>query len=205
MRPDARVGGAFVDIVAEMEHQIRMLGSHVLVGRVEARLVVLARGEREAQPLRHGFGSRHCSRAARRANRVPHGEAIPIPAVGLESGHFDMHGMGQFGRGNARAGSQDLPEHFVAGDFPTHAYVAGINSSAVERIRRKARPEHKPVRARIARGDSQSERIGAKGGPPVLPVGPRRSRGNRCQPDEVASSNCHAVILHRERAKKEGW
>jgi len=181
-----------------------MLGGHVLVSRVEACLVVLARSERQRQPIRHGLGCRHGAGPARGAHSIPCGKAIPIPAVGLEPGDLDMHRMRQLRRGCGRARPHDLSERVVAGNLPPHTNVA-IDPSAIQRIGRKARPEHEPVRAWIARGHAQRERIGGEGGPAVLPAAPRRSSRHRCQMDELASSECHAAMLHRKRKRRTGW
>ena len=43
------LGGAFVNVVAEVEDQVRLVLGHALVGRVVAVFVMLARGEGEVQ------------------------------------------------------------------------------------------------------------------------------------------------------------
>ena len=43
------LGGAFVNVVAEVEDEIRVILGHALIGRVVAVFVMLARGEGETQ------------------------------------------------------------------------------------------------------------------------------------------------------------
>ena len=86
-------GRFFVDVVAEVNDEIEILSRHMFEGRVVAHLVVLARGECEAEAVRRGASGRHCAGAADRAQFAAGLEAIPVPAVGLETLGLDVYGM----------------------------------------------------------------------------------------------------------------
>src|SRR5918992_5836237 len=91
--------GALVDVVAEVEHQVQVLLSHMPPCRVEAALPVLAGGEGQAHPAQRpgrvggGPGPADPAEVPPRAETVPVGPG-PLPPVDL-----DVHAMGEAGMG----------------------------------------------------------------------------------------------------------
>src|SRR6185295_2289253 len=83
----------FVDVVAEMDDEVGLVGDEVAVGAEEALLVLLARGEGEAQPRRRRVGGGRRVKAADRARRACGVEAIEVPAVGREAGELDARAV----------------------------------------------------------------------------------------------------------------
>ena len=90
--------GVLVDVVAEVHHEIQVLTGHVFVRGEVTLLVVLARRDRESQAIDRRLRPRKRACAADGAQRVTGTEPIPVPAVGLEAGHFHVDRVRPFRR-----------------------------------------------------------------------------------------------------------
>ncbi len=117
-------------------------------------------------------------------------EAIEVPPIRIQSGHFHMHGVGQFRSGNRRPAVHDLLHRFVVCDFPADFDVLIRHAPAMQRIRCQTRPDHKSVRRRIARGDTEREWIIDErhlllNKPVHRPTDQREKREGRGRPQEV--------------------
>ena len=82
----------FVDVVAEVHYEVEVLLGHVLIGREETGLEMLARCDGEAKPIDLGVGLGKGARAAHRAQLVSGAELIPVPRVRLEARDFNVNG-----------------------------------------------------------------------------------------------------------------
>jgi hypothetical protein len=153
-----------VDVVAEEDHDVRGLVREVPVGREVAVLVVGAGDETEPEPAEGLAGRRRRPRAADAALGLAAREAIPVGPAGLESAHLqvDRVGVGRLGDGLARL--DDSPHAVIRGDVVAEDDVAGGQPPGrgrvgPERLRGEPRPQDEPVRPRLARGHSETERI----------------------------------------------
>jgi hypothetical protein len=130
----------------------------MLVRRPVAFLLVLARCEREPQPLHIGTRGGRGPGVAHRTGQVAHGEPVPVLGVRLEVAGVDVHRMGQRRLGAGCAVGDDVVEVLVRGHLPgdrdrsvRHAAVIG------QRLGHQAGPEDHRVRQWIAGGDAQCE------------------------------------------------
>ena len=160
----------FVDIVAEKKHESGILVGEMPVSREIAVLVVRAGHEAEAQTLKRRAGRRQGRGAADAACGIAAHEAVPIGPAGRQTAHVEMHRIGESLLRHCLAAPHDIVHGRVGCDLVTDRDVAA--SHAARRLRidrqrfgRKSRPQYKAVRARRARGDTETERIA---GPPAL-------------------------------------
>ena len=152
----------FVDVIAQVKHQIELVLGHVLVRRVISLLEMLARSEGESHFRRAGIRGRHRARAADRALGVAGAEAIPVPAIRLETIDFDVHRVAELRRGDARAVAQHVAHAVIRGDFPRdfdrfrRQAAAGFERAGRNRVhsttpRGVGSPEATPSAERIGR------------------------------------------------------
>src|SRR4030095_11444593 len=80
--PWAFAATGFIDVVAKKDDYIQILAHHVLICRVVAGLILLARRERKSNAMRRILRSSLCS--SNRALDSSRCEPIPIPAIRLE-------------------------------------------------------------------------------------------------------------------------
>jgi hypothetical protein len=153
---------AFVDVVAEEDHQIRRIAQQLRVAVEIALLVVLARGERELERARRGVQRWRRAAAAGPAQRRTGHEAIEIGAIRTQPGDVDMHAVGELVHCAHAAFGHYLAEGFVLGDLPLHAdhRVALDAAVGLQRRGRQPCPQAETVRRRIARGHAELEGIG---------------------------------------------
>ena len=116
--------GRFVDVVAEERDEVGLVGGDVAVGAEVALLVLLAGGEGEAHaraPLCRRRGAVRVRPT--RAVRVAGGEAVPVPALGLEPVDLDVDRMRplRLARAPSPERSTDL-ERLVGGELPSHRH-----------------------------------------------------------------------------------
>src|SRR5882762_3456533 len=142
-----------VDVVAEKRDEVRLVGDNVAIGAEKSLLVLLAGREREAQALRRRRRRGRSARATDRALGGAGGEAVPVPALGLESRHFDVHGMGPRRLRNCFSRRNNRFHRLARGEFPAHADREGIETAG------EARPEDDAVRRRITRCHAERERV----------------------------------------------
>jgi hypothetical protein len=110
-----------VDVVAEEDDQVEVLGQHPVIGPVVTLLVLLAGGEREAQPLDGGAGGRGGPGAPDGTGLAAGPEPVPVPASRLQALDFHVNRVGPPGRGRHRALLDDLAHALVAGHLPVDA------------------------------------------------------------------------------------
>jgi hypothetical protein len=120
--------------------EIERLARHVAIGAVVAVLVLLARGEREAQ--------RAFVASGRGAVRVRPTGLVASPARKRyqysRSGSSPSHRRAPNGPTRAtpfRARGRDAPERVVVRDLPLHFDRLRRHAPACERLRREPRPE----------------------------------------------------------------
>jgi len=156
---ESRSPGLLVDVVAEMDDEIEVARRHVAIGREIALLVLLARGEGEAQPLRGAGGGGRGAGAAGRTLGGAGTEPVPVGTPRLEAAHVRMNRMGEGRNGLFGASRDDPGEGFVLGDQPVDRDRCVRHAAPFERLRCEARPQNDAVFARRARGDAQGEGI----------------------------------------------
>ena len=94
MLPDSAIlAGIFVDVVAQVQHQVEFFLGHVRVSGVQARLEMLAGSKGESHLRRLHIHSRQRARAADGALRLAARKTVPVPAIRLQPRQFDMNGM----------------------------------------------------------------------------------------------------------------
>ena len=195
--------GVFVDVVAQEQHGVQVFVHHVAVGGVVAVLPALARGEGQAHALRQRLGRRGGAGARHGRGRVAVHEAVEVPAVRLQAGHLDMHGMAQRRQRRGLALAHDAAKAFVLGDFPAHGQRVGQAAAgragghgAGHRAVQQAGPEHEAVGRRRAAGHAQrKERALRQGGGPAPARLPGGGSGGRCQADEFTA--LHGSVSRR--------
>ncbi len=129
---------AFIDVVAQVHHQVQVLFGHMLVGGVEAGFVVLAGGESETQSVHHGRGRR--TRARHRSLETAGTELIEIPARRAQAVDFHMHRMAEVRRGHGLAFSYAFAESLVLGENPFDIHGLVRHATASQRIKGEAGP-----------------------------------------------------------------
>ena len=157
--------GVFVDVVAQMQHQIQILFGHMIVSCEVAAFKMLARRESELQFLRHDAHGWHCASLTDPTHCITRLKAIPVPRVWLQAREFNVDRMPQLRRGQFCARLRDLLKSFVCRDFPFHFVAFRLHSATVDRINRQTRPQHNSIAGGISRGNSQLKRILREGRP----------------------------------------
>ena len=150
--------GVFVDVVAQEQHRVQVFLAHVPIGAVVAMLPSLAGGVSQPQLLRHRIGRRESSGAPGGAFPVAGHEAVEVPAVRLQAGHFHVDRMGQRGLGLGLAALRDAAELLVVRHFPAHGHR--LCAQALEpSVGQQAGPQHDAVMRRRAAGHSEGEGV----------------------------------------------
>lgn len=161
MRAYAGPGAALVDVVAEMQDQIRVLLGHPAVRREEPGLVVGA-GREEHRQRRAGAHRGGGPRAPGLGDVPLRAEPVPVLPARLEPADLDVHAVRRrLDRGH-RAACRELPEVAVAGHLPLHGDRRARHAAEAVRVERagcETRPQHHTARRGFARGDAQRERV----------------------------------------------
>src|SRR5688500_3696424 len=97
--------------------------------RVEARFVMLARREDEAESLVEAVGRGSRARAADRTGFTADDEAVPVVPAGLEPIDLDMDRMPPSRAGHSESDAHALLERVVLRDLPPHAHVVWRHAS----------------------------------------------------------------------------
>ncbi len=163
MAAHLRSPAGFVDIIAGVNDQVRALFSHIAIGVEIALLVMRARTPGDLHRVHARSIGRSGQRATGRARHAARMKAEEILSSRRQAVNLGMDGMTPIGQRPLDAGAHDKGEGFVFRQFPAH--IDGFRRHAaigIERIRREARPQHEPVRGRLARRDAQGKRIIAK-------------------------------------------
>jgi hypothetical protein len=142
------VGAPFVDVVAEEGDQIGRCLGNMPMRRIVAEFPVLAGCVCKAQQGGHRIRRRCGACASGRADRAAQHEAIPVPAIGLQSDGVDMHAVREFGQRRHASLCNDFPERVVFRDFPLNEHRQRRKRIRIQWIRQDARPQHDAIRAR---------------------------------------------------------
>ena len=160
---DSRIVGAigtlFVNVVTGVEHEIEVLGGEMPIRREVARLVLAAPADREPKPIDRRADCRRGHGTAGLAHLTAGVEPVEVFAAGLESADLGTNTVAQLGPGNHHAPPCDRLERRIARDLPAQFDGRGRHAAAFERIGREARPQHHPVRQRLAGRDAKREWI----------------------------------------------
>jgi hypothetical protein len=151
--------GELVDVVAQVQDEVRLVGEHRLVRGVIAMLVLLARGDGEPQAFRSriacGRRGGTTDRTARAAGREP----VPVGATRFETAGLDVHGVRPVRHRVLDTGTHDPTKLRVGGDLPRYGHGGGRHAAARrERHGGEPRPQHDVVRRRIPGSDPERER-----------------------------------------------
>ena len=152
-------GRPFVDVVAQVDDQVEIVLGHVLVGGEQPDLEVLARGEREPQPLRRRFGRRRSAGAADGAGLARGVEPVPVPAVGLQPVDFDVDRVRPVGRGDGRALGGRPSQSARPRPLPRRPRPSPPACRRLPAAREPAASRARRRRRRIARGDAERKRV----------------------------------------------
>src|SRR5690606_9561698 len=174
-----------VHVVAQVRNEIQLFAHHVLVRCPVTLLVMLAAGYGKVEGNDHA----RCGRGpepAPGAHCVARGEAAAVPACGLESANVHMNAVRELGRGRHAPGLHHVTEPFVARHFPgdrsAYPWHAALGFHGP---RRKPSPYDRPVRQRIARCDTELERVVLEAGAGSEAESRRGDRGHRCKAGDV--------------------
>ena len=162
-RPAGGSDPVLVDVVAEVHDDVEVLLGEPAIGGVVAGLPVLARGEGERERTQRCARCRCRLGSTDGAHVVAGAEPIEVLAPRLESVHLDVHGMSELPWRDGGPGRHDARHRLVRGDLPVDLHGAGPHPAVeLQRARREPGPEHDAIRARVARGDAERERVGAR-------------------------------------------
>jgi hypothetical protein len=135
----------FVDVIAEVDHQVDVLSRGGMAIGVEVAERQVRAAEHAELELAHGPVGQRARAASRRGLPGRVEEAVEVPAARGEPAGDRLDAPVAFGRGFGFAGRDDCAELRVARHLPAQAGAcAGFGEVA--------RPQHDPVRARLAAG-----------------------------------------------------
>lgn len=160
------VVAVLVDVIAQEEHQVRLLRGEVAVRAEIPQLPVRAGDKAEPRRVRHLMRCRQATRATDLAARAQCLKAVPVRAIGRQTGQLHVHRMAPGGAGNGLALAHDGAHLRVAGHLPTHRHRCAQSTASV-RVQRagcQPRPDHKAIGQRIAGRHPQRERVGSTAG-----------------------------------------
>ncbi len=146
-----------VDVVADVDDEVEIIGCDRSVRRPVAVLIILAAGQREAQRRRGGAGGRCGAGPADRAAHRAGAEPVEVHPGRLQTADVDMHGVRQPRDGVLRPHRHNLGEPVIGGDLPVNRDVAVGKRHAGGGLRHQPRPEDHPVGQRVAAGDPEAE------------------------------------------------
>ena len=174
--------GRLVDVIAQVDDQIQIVGQHMPVGRVIPLLVLLAGPRGEAQPRRGGIQRRRGPGAADRAGRVAGMEAVPIPAVRFQARQFGVHRMAPVRRRVTGGPGDDLAESLVRRDLDADRNAHRRHTAGGrKRLGGQAGPEHETIGQGITRGHPERKRVGGEFHPGLYT---ERQGAGQCQTAE---------------------
>jgi hypothetical protein len=200
---------ALVDVVAQADDQIELLGGHVPLDHVPAARVALAGREADADGVHLRVVARQRAGAADLAGEVPDPEAVPVGRGRVEAVDVDVHAVAVLPRRGGQAGLEQLAEALVRGQLPDHVHVIGGRGGDVGRLDHEPRPQDDAVVQRVARRDAQAERRrGERRGPGPRGVpgrgrlpGPAGAVGIRVEGGGVPGVGFRRRLAARERSR----
>ena len=143
--------GVFVDVVAQEDDGVGLLGAQVAPGGVVAVLPALAGGKGEAKALHLRARRRQAAGAAGGAGGVTQRESVEVPAVAGQAGQLHMHAVAQLGQGGGLAAAQRAAKVLVVGQLPAQRQRAQAVASR-QGLGVDAGPQHHAVGLRAAAG-----------------------------------------------------
>lgn len=151
--PGARV---FVDVVAQEQHQVRLVGHHMAPGRIVAMFPTLARRKGEAQRGGQVPGGRGRARAARGADGIAQHETVVVPAARRQAAQLHMHAVAERWHSRGFALVLDLCKPRIARHLPAH----GVGGQHLRRVgQRQPGPQYHAIGCRVATGNAQREGV----------------------------------------------
>ena len=156
-----------VQVVAQVQHQVRVVLRQPRVGGEVAVLVLRAAGERHGQRRRRLVQRRAGQGAAHRADVLAGAEPVEVFAPRAQAAQLHVHRVRGFDPGMLDAAGYYRAHARVLSHFPRHRDVAGGHAAQAvlgHGVHGQAGPDHEAVRPRLAGGDAQQERIGAEAG-----------------------------------------
>ena len=186
--------GVFVDVVAQEDDGVGLLGAQVAPGGVVAMFPALAGGKGEAEALHLRARRRQGARAAGGAGGVTQGEAVEVPAVAGQAGQLHMHAVAQLGQGDGFAAAHQAAKVFVMGQLPAQG---GGAAGGGQGGRGQAGPEHHAVVAGRAAGHAPGKGLAVQAGVGPGAVG-QAARGSRSAgPDQTAQEVAPLAVGER--------
>ena len=158
----SRVGfRALVEVVPEMQHQVRLLLGQPAVRREPALFVVGAR--RHGEPgVREGPARRCRPGPPHRRDVALCTEPVVVLATGLEPVDLNVHAVRPGGVGGGVPAADHPAERRVLGDLPLHHDLPSWHASDAvghERVWCQPGPQHHARGPGVAGGDAQGERV----------------------------------------------
>ena len=156
-----QVGGifrrrVFVDVVAQEQHQVGLVGHKMVPGGVVTVFPALAGGKADAQRGGQVTGGRGRARAAGGADGIAQHEAVVVPATGRQAAQLHMHAVAERGQRGGLALLHDLGKACVVRHLPPHG-VGGLHQRRVGQ--HQPRPQHHTVGRRVSTGHAQREGV----------------------------------------------
>ena len=150
---------ALVEVVAQEQHEVDVLGQRVPVRPEIADLEVLARRERVAQLPRIRCGGRSGARPACRALPVPGPETVEVPPSWLQPADVDVRAVRSLRHRIHAPPPCDPAKPLIGRDLPVDRHHAVADTAAVQRSRSEPRPDDHGGRKRRSRCDPERERV----------------------------------------------
>ncbi len=158
---DVAVGGVLVDVVAQVQDQLRLLFGEAPVGGEVPVLVLRARREAHRQRA-HGARGRARAGPAHRGQLAARAEPVEVLAARGQPGQFDVHAVTEVGTGGLGAAPDHATEPLVLGDLPADVGTPVAQPAEAvrsQRVRCQPGPQDHPVGHRLAGGDTEGERV----------------------------------------------
>ena len=158
------VDAVFVDVVAQVQDQVRCIGSDMAVGSVMPLLVVLAAGHCQVQGANRGAVGGQRARARGRTAMSGRGKAIPVVALWLQATRRHMHAVRPFWIGVGGAAGDDARHGCISGHFPVHRIAVRRHAALRgQGVGCQAGPQHHRIGRRIAGRHAETKRVFGQG------------------------------------------
>ena len=208
--PDDVAVPHLVDVVAQVDDQLRLLSRHMAVRGVVAVLVVLAGGEGEAEAPGNLSGGGRGPEPAGWAPAPARVEPVPVPPPRLEPLDLGVDGVSEFRESAALPGPDDLPEGVVGRHLPPNRDLprGGVREGECSRV--EPGPEHGAGGRGIAGGDTQRERTLLEAHAPNGPPGGEHAGGGQggetaTEPEEPAAREESFPSRDARKGQLCGW
>jgi hypothetical protein len=196
-------------VVAEVQHQVRLVLGEAAVGREETVLVLGTAGEGHGQGRRRFVPGRAGQCAADRTDVAAGAEPVEVLAPGLQAAQFRMDRVGAFRQGLLHAALNDVPHRSVLSNLPGHGDNAGGHAAQpvfCERVEREPGPEHEAVGPGVAGRDAEGEGICREARFCVPGIGDGGAgQGDDEASTEAAGDECSASDVHGPEPNGAAW